>query len=255
MIPTQQPKCCLYFTKDYKMKKRILLFSLTLSTLLSANAFNTNHIEAQHPQIKKHLQQKIEQKHLKSVQKKHMRKMDKKLAHKKAMKRSFQTHEEFKRMKKHHTKRVHHRPHKKRIKHLHENRHNRNVNLLKRSSRYNRYHDDYADYERDDYSEYDRYQNHRARGYRHTRNSWYLAYKYEKASFYDRHGYYYGYFNRRGYIFEGDFYRYDRYYTYRDRLRGKGLFEHRFYRPIMDNYYASNDIYGNIGGFEFFFRR
>jgi hypothetical protein len=246
------------------MKKIILFISLGLTTILSANAFDRQHNETQAP-IKKLLQKKAGQKHLNASQKRHMKKMERKLAHKRAMKRSFKTAEEFRKMKKHHTKRTHHRPYKKHAKHLYKNRHNRHTNILKRSSRYANYNNDYYnenndnyydnDYGRDTYREYDRAPIHKARGHRYTRNSWYLAYKYERASFYDRHGYHYGYFNRRGYMFEGEFYRYDRYYTYRDRLRGKGLFEHRFYRPIMDNYYASNDIYGNFGGFEFFFRR
>ncbi|WP_295420900.1 hypothetical protein [Sulfurovum sp.] len=239
------------------MKKTILLLSLGLTTILSANAFDTKHMEAQHPQAKKHLQKKMEYKHLKAVHQQHMKKMDKKFAHKKALKRSFRTHEEFKRMKGHHAKKIDQRHHRKLANRLHENRHDRNVNLLNRSSRYTDryrgYYDD--DYGRDDYRKYNRYPTHRARGYRHTRNSWYLAYRYERASFYDRHGYYYGYFNHRGYMFEGEFYRYDRYYTYRDRVRGKGLFEHRFYRPVMEYYYAGNDYYGHFGGFEFFFRR
>ena len=85
---------------------------------------------------------------------------------------------------------------------------------------------------------------HAQRGYRHTRRNWYLTYLYERASFYDRHGYRYGYFSRRGFMFEGEFYRYDRYYTYRDRLRGRGLFEHRYYRP---NYSQFGDFFAKMG--------
>ncbi len=234
------------------MKKIILTLTIGLTTILSANAFDTKQIEAQHPQVNKHLQKKIEQKHLKATQKQHIQKMDRKLAHQKAMKRPFKTHKEFQRMRAHHSKRVH----PKHAKHLHEDRKHQNIKALKRSSRYAGYNDDYYyDDNRNHYRDHNRYQNHRARGYRHTRNSWYLAYRYERASFYDRHGYYYGYFNRRGYMFEGEFYRYDRYYTYRDRVRGKGLFEHRFYRPVIDDYYADNAYDGNFGRFEFFFRR
>jgi len=86
-----------------------------------------------------------------------------------------------------------------------------------------------------------RYDSYSARGYRYYKNSWYEAYRYDRASFSDGHGYYYGYFDRRGYMFEGEFYRYDRFYTYRDRMRGKELFGHRYYRPIV-NY---NDGYDN----------
>ncbi|MFT7880308.1 MAG: hypothetical protein ABXS91_07945 [Sulfurimonas sp.] len=48
------------------------------------------------------------------------------------------------------------------------------------------------------------------RGYRFTKRGWKLAYRYDRAPFYDRYGYHYGYFNRHGYYFEGQFYRYDR---------------------------------------------
>ena len=72
----------------------------------------------------------------------------------------------------------------------------------------------------------------RQRSYRHYRRQWYLTYLYERAEFDDKHGYHYGYFDRFGFEFDGQFYYYDRAYTYQDRLHGKGLFEHRFYRPI-----------------------
>ena len=72
----------------------------------------------------------------------------------------------------------------------------------------------------------------RQRGYRLYRRQWYLTYLYERAKFDDKHGYHYGYFDRFGFEFDGQFYYYDRAYTYQDRLHGKGLFEHRFYRPI-----------------------
>jgi hypothetical protein len=75
-------------------------------------------------------------------------------------------------------------------------------------------------------------------GYRHYRRQWYLTFLYEKASFVDRHGYFYGYFDKRGFYFDGTYYRYDRAYTYQDRLHGKGLFEHRFYRPRTHDRYA-----------------
>ena len=72
----------------------------------------------------------------------------------------------------------------------------------------------------------------RQHSYRHYRRQWYLTYLYERAEFDDKHGYHYGYFDRFGFEFDGQFYYYDRAYTYQDRLHGKGLFEHRFYRPI-----------------------
>ncbi|AKF24748.1 hypothetical protein YH65_04615 [Sulfurovum lithotrophicum] len=77
-----------------------------------------------------------------------------------------------------------------------------------------------------------------ARGHRHPKRGWNLAYRYDRAAFYDRNGFYYGYFNRYGYFFEGVFYRYDRFYTYRDRVRGKGLFDRLFYPPANYRYYG-----------------
>jgi len=69
------------------------------------------------------------------------------------------------------------------------------------------------------------------KAFRYYRRQWYLTYLWEHASFVDQYGYLYGTFDVRGFYFEGKYYRYDRSYTYQDRLHGKGLFEHRFYRP------------------------
>jgi len=91
-------------------------------------------------------------------------------------------------------------------------------------------------YKRDRYK--DNYQNKRQQGYRYSKRGWKLAYKYDRASFYDSRGYHYGYFNRHGFLFEGYFYRYDRYYTYKDRVRGKGIFDHRYYMPANSRYYG-----------------
>ncbi len=74
--------------------------------------------------------------------------------------------------------------------------------------------------------------------HRHPKRGWILAYRYDRAAFYDRHGFYYGYFNRYGYFFEGIFYHYDRFYTYRDRVRGKELFGRNYYRPAAYRYYG-----------------
>ncbi|MDQ7047460.1 MAG: hypothetical protein Q9M39_07515 [Sulfurovum sp.] len=76
------------------------------------------------------------------------------------------------------------------------------------------------------------------RGYPNTKRGWVLAYRYDRASFYDNEGYHYGYFNRHGYYFENVFYRYDRYYSYRDRSRGRGLFDRRYYMPSNYRYYG-----------------
>ncbi|MDQ7085195.1 MAG: hypothetical protein Q9M36_09815 [Sulfurovum sp.] len=80
----------------------------------------------------------------------------------------------------------------------------------------------------------------RQRGYPYSKRGWELAYRYDRASFYDNEGFYYGYFNRHGYEFEDRFYAYDRYYGYRDRVRGRGLFDHRYYIPMAKDYYGFN---------------
>lgn len=75
-------------------------------------------------------------------------------------------------------------------------------------------------------------------------DSWYFIYQDRHAPFYDQYGYFYGFFNQFGYYFEGIFYSYDRYYTYEDRLRGRGLFDDRYYEPYLeDDYDDWYDIY------------
>ncbi len=76
-----------------------------------------------------------------------------------------------------------------------------------------------------------RHRSSKAKPHRHPKRGWILAYRYDRAAFYDRYGYRYGYFNRYGYFFEGVFYRYDRHYRYRDRIRGRGLFDRHYYAP------------------------
>jgi len=238
------------------MTKAILFITLALSTILWANTTTPTIIEKSIGakrdvrSIHKSQQEKIKRKHYQTKQrdhkaekKRHKKKMDKKLAHRKAIKRSFRTHDEFKNIKRHHTKRNHHKTNRQRTKYFREDKHTKNIKVLKRSSRHHNYNDEYYydDHDINEHRDYRKNRHHRAHEYKHTRNSWYLAYRYERASFYDRYGYYYGYFNRHGYLFEGDFYRYDRYYTFRDRVRGKGLFDHRYYRPVMDNYYSNFD--------------
>ncbi len=210
------------------MTKAILCIALGLTTLFSENTLSSTMTEKN---VKIHSDTKFVQKKYRT-DKKHFKNMDRQLSKKRAMKRKFKTHDEFKKMK-------HHRANKRLTKHSIENRSH------KRSQRHSNYKQDrYTEgrrYYRDNDRRYSRDHHSKTHGHRHTRNSWYLTYRYERTSFYDRYGYYYGYFNRHGYLFEGDFYRYDRYYTYRDRVRGKGLFDYRYYRPVMDYYSSSFD--------------
>ena len=144
------------------------------------------------------------------------RELDREFKHTKAQRRTFHSLEEYR-----HTRDRNHKIHKHR-------KFKRSI-VRGRDYETRRHHDDY-------YEEYD----YQVRGARHWRNSWILAYKYKRAPFYDNEGFFYGYFNHRGYMFEGEFYRYDRYYTYRDRVRGKGLFSRRYFRPLIE-YYSYND--------------
>ncbi len=137
-----------------------------------------------------------------------------------AQKRTFKTKQAFKRVQTHHTK----VPQKRHIAstpvQVHPNRYR------PQSQWYNaRY------YNGENY--YGRYIPRRQyeRAYRYPKRGWVLAYRYDRADFFDRDGFYYGYFNRYGYFFEGEFYRYDYSYTYRDRVRGRGLFDRYYYRP------------------------
>jgi len=143
---------------------------------------------------------------------KQIKKMDRKQNIKKAKRRDFRSQKEFQ----HKTK----RKHPKHPKHL------------------DKYGKSNYRYHYDRHIDRDPYRMNRQRGYRYPKKGWTLAYRYDRASFYDNEGYYYGYFNRHGYFFEDVFYRYDRYYTYRDRVKGRGLFDHRYYMPANHRYYG-----------------
>ncbi|PHS40644.1 MAG: hypothetical protein COB07_03825 [Sulfurovum sp.] len=134
-----------------------------------------------------------------------IKQMDRKHKKHKAQRRDFRTQKEFQ----HKTKRKHSGHITKYSKYNNENNYNRPT-----------YRDDYR--------------MNRQRGFRRGNRGWSLAYRYDRVSFYDNEGYYYGYFNHYGYYFEDIFYRYDRYYTYNDRVEGRGLFDHRYYMP--ENY-------------------
>jgi hypothetical protein len=194
------------------MTKKIILLSLVMGTMLWANGPEVHHLDRQRDGHIKKVQHPVHKKQHHSI--------EKNMRHTKAMRRTFKSPSEFR-----HAKRKHHKARK----------HMKHVKQIVRGRAY-----DAGRYR--NYRRYDdrRYESHRSRGFRHYQNSWYLAYKYEKASFYDNEGFYYGYFNHRGYTFEGEFYRYDRYYTYRDRVRGKGLFTHRYFRPVVE-YYSYHD--------------
>jgi hypothetical protein len=168
----------------------------------------------------------IDNAHLQPISQTNIKKMDHTLNKHKTMKRNFKTPKEF-----------HHKKKKQRIqkkaKHLsHSNVDYRNGNHYESSTQRAYY----------AYS--------RQRGYAYSKRGWILAYKYDRASFYDNQGYFYGYFNRYGYYFEDVFYSYDKYYTYRDRVRGRGLFDHRYYMPANARYYGFCETRHNNRNYE-----
>jgi hypothetical protein len=163
-------------------------------------------------------------------------KLDRTMTQHRAQKRHFRSKEEFKRHQQQKIQKKHTRKSaKQQNPHLQKKHQKRYGNIYDRDRRYN---DTTYDYDYDYY--YDTPYRHRLYGrtHRHPKRGWVLAYKYDRAEFYDRDGFHYGYFNRYGYMFEGEFYRYDRYYRYRDRVRGRGLFDRYYYRPVEWRYYG-----------------
>jgi len=193
--------CKINTIKGYSMNK--IIFFLIISIGLSAATHASSQIEPN------------QKRSTKPINENKIKRMDHKLTKHKAVKRTFKTKKEFQ----------NHTTHK---------RNSRKITGHP-SARYSHYRNGYAHH--DTYYR-DEYRPVRQRGYRHFKRGWFLAYRYDRADFYDNEGYYYGYFNQYGYYFEDIFYRYDRYYTYSDRVRGRGLFDHRFYMPANDQYYG-----------------
>lgn len=153
----------------------------------------------------------------KPIKEHQLKKMDSRLTQHKTKKRAFRTQKEF-----------------EKIQHKRARATHRDERSLHRGRLYGE-----DRYPRDTYQHpREQYTTEGQRGARNFKRGWYLAYRYDRASFYDRNGYYYGYFNRYGYYFEEVFYRYDRYYSYRDRVRGRGLFDRRYYTPENYRYYG-----------------
>jgi len=158
-------------------------------------------------------------KSVKPISHKKIKRMDTSHTKRKAIRRNFKTQKEF-----HHKAKRNKKNRNIAQKRMHTKQH--------KNSRYaNAYNYQVKDY-RDDYH------SNSQRGYRHPNQGWLLAFRYDRASFYDREGFYYGFFNRHGYYFEDIFYSYDRNYTFRDRVRGRGLFDHRYYMPANAKYYG-----------------
>ena len=186
------------------MQKNIL--SLLVIIGLSTNIVASSQME---PKI---------QKSTKHISHKKIRHMDTSHTKRKAVRRNFKTQKEF-----------HHKT----------KRNVRQKRMSTKPHRNNRYKNGYT-YQAESYAESYRndYRSNRQRAYGNPNRGWLLAYRYDRASFYDNEGFYYGFFNRHGYYFEDTFYRYDRHYTFRDRVRGRGLFNHKYYMPANAQYYG-----------------
>lgn len=189
------------------MKKIVLLATLLSVFLLAETQPAQNY---NHPKVS-----------AKPIAEKQLRKMDRELNKHKAVQRKFRTQKEFRQIHRKHKKPMPNKPmHTKHIK----------SSVAKHQLDYR--------YGYDDGGYHDDYRPIMQPGYRNFKRGWFLAYKYDKAPFYDQFGYYYGYFNRHGYYFEGIFYRYDHYYGYSDRVRGRGLFDNNYYMPANYRYYG-----------------
>lgn len=176
-----------------------ILITFIISTGLSMGLYASSHTQVEHTR------------NTTPISMKKINRMDSKYNKHKAVKRDFKTKKEFQ-----------HRATKKRM----------HQKYKRQNNHYDNGHRYYPN------NHYKHYRYNRQRGYRHSKRGWYLAYRYDRASFYDNEGFYYGYFNRHGYYFEDIFYRYDRYYSYKDRVRGRGLFDHRYYMPVDAGYYG-----------------
>jgi hypothetical protein len=165
------------------------------------------------------------------IEKVDISKLDRSMTLHQAKKRPFKSKQEFKK---------HRNVHHKKVNSIHPKAH---AGIKKSSAAFypdrSRRHDRYSRWDDSfDYDEPSYHYRHYGTPHRDFRRGWVLAYKYDRAEFYDRDGFHYGYFNRYGYMFEGEFYRYDRYYRYRDRVRGRGLFDRYYYRPVEWRYYG-----------------
>lgn len=69
--------------------------------------------------------------------------------------------------------------------------------------------------------------------YRHHKK--YKHFNYRRHGYYDNRGYYFGYFDKIGYVFNNIFYKYNNKYTYYDRLYQRGFFRpnHHHFRKYL----------------------
>ena len=178
--------------------KEYIMKQIIFIVMVTLGLSATAYSDSNHYQKRQH--------NVKPLQEQQIKRLDRKLTEHKAIKRNFKSKKAFLRKK------------NRRIHQYH----------LDLDKGYLHHHDRYRGF----------YRTIKQQGYAHPKRGWTLAYRYDRVSFYDNEGFFYGYFNKHGFYFENVFYRYDRYYTYRDRVRGRGLFSHRYYMPSNAKYYG-----------------
>ena len=198
--------------KGFKMNKTLFAFIITIGLSMGLYAAPNNYTD--------------DRRNIKPMSEKKIKKLDHRYTKHKAVKRDFRTKKDFQR----------------RAQRRATPKHNKNYNKP-----YNQY-DNGRTYRSNNH--YTKYRHNRQRAYNRSNRGWILAYRYDRASFYDNEGFYYGYFNRYGYYFEDVFYSYDRYYGYQDRVRGRGLFDRRYYMPVEAREYGFCETQHNPRNYE-----
>ena len=75
----------------------------------------------------------------------------------------------------------------------------------------------------------------------HRYDKRYRSFNYERDGYYNDDGYFYGYYDNRGYFYDNVFYAYDNQYTYYDRRNHLGYFRHSFHHHRPYIYHSFNN--------------
>lgn len=75
----------------------------------------------------------------------------------------------------------------------------------------------------------------------HRYDDRYRNFDYQRSSYADNYGYYYGYFDRYGYFYNNIYFNYDSRYTYHDRLNHRGYFKPNVVHYRTYEYHKNND--------------
>ena len=75
----------------------------------------------------------------------------------------------------------------------------------------------------------------------HRYDKRYLNFDYDRNSYYDDEGYYYGYYDNTGYFFNNIFFEYNSEYSYHDRLYLRGFFQPHHHHRRVYRYHTVNN--------------